>query len=385
MPNPERQLILYGAGTLARRRAEAERAEWLVSRVDLPRLAAVLRARRLLTTLGPRIAEVATGDAGDGFREAVDEAVATGRRHGAFLQLVSHRVIAVLAEAGIRSIALKGPLLGEEIYGDPGRRPSNDIDLLVSPEQLHAAADVVRELGYGVPTDYLYDSGLPLLHLVLQHERGELPPVELHWRVHWYERNFACERLLPPEGRALGAWRPPLVAELAALLLFYARDGFVDLRLASDLGAWWDVHGGDLPPGALDGLLSDYPEFARVIPVAVRVADKLVGLPGARIVGKTSKFGLRGHTAVRLANPNPRSSRAQIYADVGLIDGLLMPPGEFGAFMRRNMLPPPEVLNQHARHAARGRARSSFGRCVGLVGRYGLTMTRLLRPSETRR
>jgi hypothetical protein len=90
------------------------------------------------------------------------------------------------------------------------------------------------------------DCGLPLLHFVLVHERGELPPVELHWRVHWYERSFARERLLPPAVDPPGDWRPAPADELAALLLFYARDGFIDLRLASDLGAWWDVHGAEL-------------------------------------------------------------------------------------------------------------------------------------------
>ncbi len=345
-------------------------------------LAATLRRRRLLPTLGPRIVELAGERAGDGFRAEVDGAIVAGRRHSVFLQLVTLHTIAMLAEAGIRSAALKGPLLGEAIYGDPGRRPSSDIDLLVAPEQLRAAVAVVRELGYGAPSDYVYDDGLPLLHFVLVHERGELPPIELHWRVHWYERSFAGERLLPPAMNRQGAWRPTPADELAALLLFYARDGFVDLRLASDLSAWWDVRGGEVPPGALDGLLSAYPQLARVLPAAVSVAERVVGLPAAQIIGEMPKLGLRGRTAARLANPHPRSSRAQIYADIGLIDGLLTPSGGFGAFVRRNVLVPPEVLSQQARHGARRRARSSLGRGAGMLVRYGLTMTRLLRGPE---
>ena len=68
----------------------------------------------------------------------------------------------------------------------------------MAPEQLQAAVEVVRGLGYGAPTDYVQECGLPLLHFVLVHERGELPPVELHWRVHWYERAL----------RASGCCRP---------------------------------------------------------------------------------------------------------------------------------------------------------------------------------
>jgi hypothetical protein len=384
-PHAERQLILLSAGTAARRQAMGARAAQLIAQVDWAELAETLRQRRLLPTLGPRIVELAEGCASEDFAAAVEQAIESGRRHGAFLQLISLRAIAMLADAGVRSAALKGPLLGEAIYGDPGRRRSSDIDLLVSPKQLQTAVEVLRELGYGAPTDHVYDGGLPLLHFALVHERGELPPVELHWRVHWYEGSFAQERLLPPTVDPLGGWRAAPADELTALLLFYARDGFVGLRLASDLGAWWDVYGEGLAPGALDELLRAHPAFARVIPAALEVAERTVGLPAQRIVGKTLTRGLRERMAVRLANPNPSSSSSQLYADMGLIDGLLVPRGGFGAFVRRQVLPPPEVLDQQAQHAARRRARSSLGRGAGVLGRYGLTMAHLMRAPETLR
>jgi len=235
----ERQLILLSAGTAARRQAMGNQARRLMVEVDWSRLAEMLRSRRLLPTLGPRILELAEDQASDDFAAAVEQALGTVRRHAIFLQLVSLRVMTALADAGIRCTSLKGPLLGEAIYGDPGRRPSSDIDLLVSPEQLVRAVEVVGELGYAAPTDYVQDCGLPQLHFLLAHRRQKLPPVELHWRVHWYERSFAHERLLPPVGDSSGDWRPAPADELVALLLFYARDGFIDLRLATDLSAWW--------------------------------------------------------------------------------------------------------------------------------------------------
>lgn len=379
----EQQLILLSAGTAARRRAMGERAGRLIAEVDWRRLAKTLRVRRLLPTLGPRVMELSRGRSSDEFDAAVDEAISTGRRHGALLQLVSLRAIAMLADAGIRSIALKGPLLGEAIYGDPGRRPSSDIDLLVSPEHLQMAVEVIRELGYGPPTDYIDASGLPLLHLMLLHDRHELPAVELHWRVHWYEGSFAHERLLPPAEDPPDDWRPAPADELLALLLFYARDGFIDLRLASDLGAWWDAYGDGLPGGGLDELLCVYPALARVVPVAARVAERVVGLPAARVIDATPKLGVRELMAVRLANPNPHSSRAQLYADMGLIDGLLTPRGGFGSFIRRQVLPPAEVRDQQARHGGRPRARPPVRRAAGVLARYGLTMTRLIRAPRT--
>jgi Uncharacterised nucleotidyltransferase len=378
----ERQLILLSAGTAARRLAMGEQAARLAAEVDWSRLADTLRVRRLLPVLGPRMVELAQGSVSAGFADAVNQALETGRRQGAFLQLISMRVTAMLADAGIRSTALKGPLLSEAIYGDPGQRLSSDIDLLVSPEQLQAAVETVRTLGYAAPTDHVQRCGLPLLHFVLVHERGELPPVELHWRVHWYERRFAHERLLAPTLDLQGDWRPAPTDELAALLLFYARDGFIDLRLATDLSAWWDVHGADMPCGALAPLLRVYPALARVIPAALKVAEKTVALPAAQLTADMHKLGARERVAVRLANPNPHSSPSQLYADMGLIDGLLAPSDGFGAFVRRQLLPPREVLDQQAQHGAKPRARWPLTRCAGVLARYSLTMTRLMRAPE---
>jgi Uncharacterised nucleotidyltransferase len=378
----ERQIILLSAGTALRRRAMGEQAGRLLEEVDWRQLAETLSLRRLLPALGPRILELADGRASEDFAAVVKAATDAGRHHGAFLQLVSLRIASMLAEAGIPSTALKGPLLAEAIYGDPGRRRSSDIDLLVAPEQLQAAVDVVRELGYGAPTDYVQECGLPQLHFALVHERNELPPVELHWRIHWYERSFAQERLLPPKLDLVEGWRPAPADELAALLLFYARDGFVDLRLATDLSAWWDVYGERVPSEALQAILEGYPAFARVIPAAVAVADRIVGLPGKQLISSGQKLGLRERVAVRLANPNPHSSGSQLYADIGLIDGLLAPRGGFGAFVRRQVLPPQEVLEQNARHSARARPRSPLSRGAGVLARYGLTTTRLLRAPE---
>ncbi len=378
----ERQLILLSAGTQARREAMREHAGRLMVDVDWVQLAETLRRRKLLPVLGPRIVELADAAASSTFVATVEQALEAGRRQGAFLQLVSRRLTAMLADAGIRSAPLKGPLFGEAIYGDPGRRLSSDIDLLVEPERLLDAVEVVRGLGYDEPTDHVHDDGLPLLHFVLVHRRDELPPVELHWRVHWYERRFARERLLPPAGHPAGDWRPAPADELVALLLFYARDGFIDLRLAADLSAWWDECGSDLPPGAVDELLETYPELARAVAVAISVAEHTVGLPATRIVGRTRKLGVRGRMAVRLANPNPRTSASQLYADMGLIDGLLAPTGGLGAFVRRQLLPPTEVLDEQARSGAKRRARSPLARCAGMLTRYGLTVARLVRSPE---
>jgi Uncharacterised nucleotidyltransferase len=378
---PERDLLLLSAGTAARREQLRRRVgEPAMAAVDWGAFADTLRARRLLTTLGPRIVELAGDSADPGFVAAVQRELEAGRRQAALLQLVAQQASDVLAAAGIRSAPLKGPQLSEALHGDPGRRLSSDVDLLVSPEQLQAAVAAVRQLGYEEPEDPLEPSGLPQLHFALLHARGEMPPVELHWRIHWYEQGFAGERLLPPSLEAQPGWRPERVDELIALLLFYARDGFLDLRIPTDLGAWWDAYGEEIDPAALRERLGAYPELAPAARAALRVSEAIVGLPAGRLL--TGPLRSRERVAARLAYPNPRSSRAQLYADIGLIDGLLSPPGGMPAFVRRQVLPPRDVLEQQARHGSRARRRSALGRGAGVLGRYGLALTRLFRPAE---
>ncbi|HEY5261701.1 MAG TPA: nucleotidyltransferase family protein [Solirubrobacteraceae bacterium] len=378
----ERQLVLLSAGIAARRRSTHGEAERLAVRVDWSRLAQTLRVRRLLAPLGPRILELVEGHADDGFAVEVEQAIDSARRQGAFLQLVAVRTMAALADAGICSAALKGPILSEAIYGDVGRRWSGDLDLLVSARQLGSAVEVVRTMGYGAPSDHVDRRGLPLLHFSLQHQREMLPRVELHWRVHWYERDFAHQRLLPPAGYPPDRWRPAPVDELAALLLFYARDGFIDLRLATDLSAWWDTFGGELQPGALDELVCRYPALGPALAAATKTAERVVGLPPPARVKSGQRLSLRGRVAVRLANPHPYASYPQLYADASLIDGLLAPPGGLGAFARRQLLQPREVLSQRARQTQSRRGTSRLGNVTRVLIRYGLAMTRLLRAPE---
>ena len=122
------------------------------------------------TDAGAAHPRVRRGGRPDEFGAAVAGAIEETRRQDALLQLVSARTVAALGAAGIRATALKGPGLGEVLYGEAGRRLSSDIDLLVAAEQLDRAVEVVRELGYARPSDHVYSSGLPLLHFAMVHE-----------------------------------------------------------------------------------------------------------------------------------------------------------------------------------------------------------------------
>lgn len=376
---PEQELILRAAATRERRAAEHERIDSLLRTVDWPALTEQLTHGRLLPTLGPRIAELAGAEAPAEFGETASAAVEACRRQDALLLLIGQQAIEALRARGIAAAALKGPGLGEELHGEAGRRLSSDIDLLVPAARLREGVAVASSLGYQQPTDPVEANGLPLLHFAMPH--GELPAVELHWRIHWYEGRFAEERLLPPEGAEAG-WRPEPVDRLVALLLYYARDGFTGMRQATDLAAWWDRFGGGLAGHELEARLEDYPQLRPAVTAAARVAGRMVGFPDAQLLNGT-RLGGRGRVAVALADPRPYATMQQLYAEIALIDGLLTPRGGFGAYLRRQVAPPTEVIQDHTNKGLGAHMTSRAGYALRILGRYALALGRLLRIPGT--
>jgi hypothetical protein len=381
----EHEILQLTARTTVSRETAGRRLELLSSRADWTILLGLLREARLLPTLGPRILEAAGEHVTEEFKASLEEALVEGRHQDALLQLISARITNALAAAGVRSTVLKGPQLGEVLYGEPGRRRSSDIDLLVGQEHLGAAVDVARELGYARPRDHVEASGLPLLHFTLIHERGEFPPLELHWRIHWYESRFARDRLLAPRPDPSGRWQPAPADQLAALLLYYARDGFTGLRQATDLGAWWDRFGDELPEGGLASIISAYPRLRRAVAAAVSVAVARLGLPPSPYPRSGAELGTRGRIAVSLAT-RERSfpSRQQLFAEIGLIDGLLTPPRGLGAFLGRQVAPPFEVIQGQAEKGGSVPVGSRAGYALRMLVRYAMALGGRLRRHKSR-
>jgi hypothetical protein len=79
----------------------------------------------------------------------------------------------------------------------------------------------------------------------------------------------------------------------------------------------------------------------------------------------------------------PHSGEAQVFADMGLVDGLLTPFGSWRDFVRRQVAPPRDVLPPPA--DADGKPASRLGHGARVLGRYGLTIAQLLRPGRARR
>jgi hypothetical protein len=101
------------------------------------------------------------------------------------------KILKALQFNRIPVLVLKGPLLSQKLYGDPGLRHSKDIDLEVAAEDMQRASRCLQEIGYRMDKDY--ELLTPRQWKALQRYEHDLsffcsnggPSLELHWRHSW--------------------------------------------------------------------------------------------------------------------------------------------------------------------------------------------------------
>jgi hypothetical protein len=364
----ERRLVQLLCGTKARRRACQAEIVSLAELVDGGGLTALLERLNLLVLIGRRVIALNLVNTTDLERELGSVGL-QARKLGAATELASIEVLGRLGAAGIRALPLKGSLLARDLYGDVGARFSTDVDVLVAPEDLSGAVAAISELGWRWEADVRREDGLPTLHEVLVHPT--LPRVELHWRMHWYERRFAAEVLERAESPGPGQpLRMQPLDGLIALMLFYARDGFAGLRFPADAATWWDLRCEGAPqPSPVDVVAQRYPGLLAPVGVAAKLLSELVGLP----VWHTGALPFRWRLAAGLASPFLDGGRQQAEANAGLIDLLLAPPNAAGDAMRRVLHNAPADTVRSSSGAVRVRS-VSVSHVLRVVRRWALAL-----------
>lgn|GEM_PF-3948046 len=95
-------------------------------------------------------------------------------------------VLTAMQEAGILAIPIKGTILSVHLYGNIGARNSNDIDVLVDPDDFERACHLMVELGYQPRFDLFGDihtiKHVLALHKDVSFSRSDEPRIELHFR-----------------------------------------------------------------------------------------------------------------------------------------------------------------------------------------------------------
>lgn len=356
------RLSIQLAGTAARRAARADELQALAHAVDQTALMARLAGARLLPLLGARFVELAPDIVSDDFKRVVDETTTHARRRTALVEQVALRLVTGLEEQGLTAVALKGPHLAERLHGDASMRSSNDIDLLVQPEDFHRTVTALEARGYRSENKAPWLDGLPLFEASLLPAEDWSPPIDLHWRLHWYEETYSRQFIgrAQVDERAIRA--PGPLDELSALLLFWARDGLMGLRHAADVSAWWDRHGTEIAPRALEGVAAAHPRLRPVLTAAALHADRLLGVPSAHLLGPCDDPARRLLLASRCAFAARPATESQREAAITVVDALLIPRGGGSAFLRRHLVLPEAVIADVYRLPERARLRRTLRR-----------------------
>lgn len=359
--SPHTRLALVAISTSSRRSASRALVDRLARQVSCTALTNYVVGQRVSLVVPAGLHDLGLTELAGALEQEVEarreQAVADARVRCVLTDGVLRR----LEEVGIPALSLKGVDLSHRLYGNSASRESRDIDVLVLPHDLERAAGIAQqEFSYAAPLDALGADGWPLLHYRMEHPHG-WPSLELHWRVHWYERASGADMIR--QSSMTGGQRVMTpVHELASLLLFYARDGFVGLRDLAAIAAWWDRHGSDLPPHGLADFARMFPELAPALRTSARVAARMVGLPLQPLRLDAERVTLRERRASQLADPQPGPDTSRLLADMAVVDLLLAPSLDLKGFVRRQLLL--DATFNRALDAATGRKAAAERRVI---------------------
>ena len=152
--------------------------------IDPERLGDVLERNRLLPMFRQMAIIWPSASGWQEFQSRLDSAYQHSLLQGLQQLRTGHHVMECLSLYGIKSVAVRGPFLAEDVYDDPAARMSADIDILVSCGDRRRAWKACKAAGYR-SLDWecpLWPFDKHRIHWRLQ-RKGDPVVCELHWAV----------------------------------------------------------------------------------------------------------------------------------------------------------------------------------------------------------
>jgi hypothetical protein len=154
------------------------------------------------------------------------------------------RLLKLLGEHGIEAVPFKGPVLAQQLYGDPALRCIGDLDLLLRQQDVLRAGELLCTEGFRFEAK-LEPRMVPILfaeecELNLDHDRSGLH-VELHWDFlprYYGFRLLATDPWQRLERQRLGGQEVPSLGDNDLLLMLCAhgaKHAWSDLSLIADV------------------------------------------------------------------------------------------------------------------------------------------------------
>jgi hypothetical protein len=169
----------------------------LVRKVDWPKLLRTAEHHNVLGHVATRLYELADDSVPDGIRQFLRERhreqVCASLRMSAELFRLMDRFTA----AGVEAIAIKGPVLAAQAYGDPAARSYNDLDLLVRQRDIRRATEMMIDEGYQpqVPLAALATGKIPGQFLFQRSEAQLIVEMHNENTLRYFPRRLPIEKV----------------------------------------------------------------------------------------------------------------------------------------------------------------------------------------------
>ncbi len=180
-------------------------------------------------------------------KAALERIGASVARHSLIQAAETIRILALLREAGIEALCVKGTALGMLAYGVLAMKFGRDIDILLRRDEFPAALRILEGQGY-VPLHpvpqipWLFEKWLDLTKDLEVVDRKRSFQVEIHWKLaenNYFSRELAkhleprAVEVLP--GRTLDTLRDDVM--FVYLCVHGARHGWFRLKWSADISA----------------------------------------------------------------------------------------------------------------------------------------------------
>lgn len=247
-PTSAEQTVLLACALADRQRAAPVLTQTLPAVGDWPGLQGAALHHGVAAILYQRIVESGSAAVPAEHLEALRVLAVANERRSLRMSGQLLRVVDVLTGARLDALPMKGPVLSETLYGDPGLRHSADLDIAVRPRDVIAARDALlvdgfeQITGVAIGADRLLASEC---EVAFKHPDREFV-LDLHWRLgpRFARASLPVDDLMAGAHRATFLGRNVLALSREDLFLAMCVHGahthqrWSRLELVTALGAW---------------------------------------------------------------------------------------------------------------------------------------------------
>ena len=112
------------------------------------------------------------------FKDTLEDIYQHTLSRNLFLYHILEKIIKSFRDKNISLIALRGPVLGENLYSNIALRPMQDLDILIKKEDRQTADEILHKLGYRTSIPF------HIFQMIYINKDSQIPlDIELHWAL----------------------------------------------------------------------------------------------------------------------------------------------------------------------------------------------------------